>query len=181
MANVSAPRGFVWVKNLQGESTPAHHHAAIADNHTTSAIYCGDPVQWDSGYIVLAAAGEGVCGIFAGCTYTITATGERVRSKYYDGVTGKSSIVAEFIPVSNNIFEIEYAGTLAATDIGTAKNHVAGTGNAKTGWSGAELNTSGDGIRIIGYPTHAAGAENALGASAKVHVMFLNADDQLGA
>lgn len=150
MANPNAPFGLRPVRHRNGMTwNGATNDYPIADNYGT-ALGLGDPVKWSSGKLVIAAAGDPIVGIFQGCSYTITATGKKETGQpYYDGVTGKSNIMAHVADDPGLIFEVQMV-SYAATDIGTKKDFVAGTPSGSNFQSTFYLNSSGDGLTILG-------------------------------
>ena len=92
MANDNAPFGFKAVQDTHGSGNLTLIWFRIADNHTTSAIYQGDPVKLASGYALRITAGDAVAGVAHAFRYKVTSTGTSVEAKYYDGVTGKTDI-----------------------------------------------------------------------------------------
>lgn len=181
MANSNAPRGFVPIRTRSGSGLLSPKSYKIADNDTTSAIYTGDPVKpgtsGTAGCIIRGTAGAAALGVFAGCVYTVTATGKRTFSKHYDGVTGKTDIVAlVYDDLSDTIFEIQATGALAATDVFTAYDFTIAAGSTITGDSATYLAASGDGFLVLGLVQR---PDNEWGAYQKVFGMFASSDRTL--
>lgn len=175
MANVNAKFGLRPVRKLGG-GTITQNEYDIATAYTT-AIYTGDPVQMTgTGRNVALAEATNVdnIGVFRGCSYT-DANGATVFSPYWPGVSdGKSNIKAYVIDDPDVIFEMA-ADAVAVGEVGVVCDWNAGTGNTKTGISGAYAVVSGTSattggslrvMRLVDRP------DNAYGAYAKIEVMF---------
>lgn len=176
MANANAPRGLVPVGHINGSGLMTPRQYNIATNDTTSAIYMGDPVKFASGYAVRGTAGAAILGVFAGCEYTVTATGARVKAAYYDGVTGKSAIVCWVYDDPNLVFEIQATAALTQANVGSAYDFAIAAGSALTGWTATYLDGSGDGFRVLGLSPK---VDNEWGAYNKVLVKTLQTDHLL--
>ena len=175
MANDNSPFGFRAVQSSQGDGVLSPKWFRMTDNHTTSAIYHGDPVKLASGYALLITAGDAVAGIAVGWRYKVTATGQEVEAKYYDGATGKTNIWVAVTP-RDGVYEIQVNGALTQASIGVAYDPVIAAGSAITGLSGTYLNSSGDGFiieELVDRP------DNAFGAYQKVRGRFVAADRQI--
>ncbi len=176
MANTNAPRGFVAVGHMSGSGLITPKPYAIADNYTGSGIWCGDPVKFSSGYVIRGTAGAATNGVFAGCEYTVTATGKRVKSAYYDGVTGKSNIVALVYDDRDIVYEIQSNSNLSIANVGDDYDFAVANGSTITGWTGTYLDSSGDGFKVIGLVNR---PDNEWGTYQKVLVVRLYTDNLL--
>jgi len=110
----------------------------------TTKIYTGDPVKLASGYLNLAAAGDTMVGIFAGCSY-VNSVGEQKFSRYWTGEASATNIKALVWDDPDILFSCSDDGNsdyLTQADVGTTGDHIAGTGSVVTGISGAMLDTS---------------------------------------
>ena len=175
MANTNAPRGFVPAYHLSGSGLLSPKTYAVADNYTT-AIYTGDPVKLTSGYVVIGTAGAAVLGIAAGFEYTVTATGKRHKAKHFDGVTGKTNIVALVYDDPKIVYEIQSNSNLSIANIGSAYDFATAAGSAITGDSGTYLDSSGDGFKVIGLVDR---PDNAWGTYQKLYVVTAYPDHLL--
>lgn len=147
------PFGFRPARHLSGGTIRADEYT-IASTYNT-AIYSGDPVKAVAGGgIELAAAGDRVLGIFKGVQYT-GSDGEFHFSAYWPasqalltGTTAKAMVFTD----PNIVYEVQSGGTPTIADNFTLADHVAGTGSAVSGQSGAYLSgtmTSADaGFRV---------------------------------
>lgn len=177
MANQNAPRGLVPVAHANGSGLTTPRQYNIATNDTTSAIYLNDPVKLSSGYVVRDTAGSAVTlGVFAGCEYTVTATGERVKQRYYDGVTGKKDIICWVYDDPEQVYEIQATGALTQANVGAAYDIAIAAGSAATGVTATYLNSSGDGYIVLGLSPRIG---NEWGAYQKVLVKVAAADHAL--
>lgn len=172
MANADAPQGFVPLRHLSGGSMSRNEAYTIASAYNTD-IFTGDPVKLvAAGSIEQAAAGNRILGVFAGCEYT-DAAGNVVFSKYWPADTVATNIKAYVYDDPNIVFEIQSAGTPAATNVGNLADHEVGTGSTSTGRSGAELSgtmgTGAAGFRILGIVER---PDNSYAANANVEVMI---------
>ena len=175
MANDNAPFGFRAVQDSQGSGVLSLEWYRIADNHTTSAIYHGDPIKLASGYALRITAGDAVAGIALAFRYKVTSTGTSVEAKYYDGATGKTDIWVGCV-ASDLEFEVQHNTALTQANIGTAYDPVIVNGSSVTGLSGTYLNSTGDGFIVTGL---VARADNEFGAYQKVRGRFVAADRQI--
>lgn len=111
----------------------------------TSDILKGQPVKMDtSGQIQIAAAGDAFLGAFAGFEWTDT-TGRRRVSNYYPANTAyqTGSAVAYYYNDPLIVYEIQAAGSLAATSVGDEANLSNTTaGSNVTGLSQCTLSTT---------------------------------------
>lgn len=176
MSNNDAPYGLRPSRKLGGGAV-ANGSYSIADGYI-SAIYTGDVVQMTGTGkdIELAPAGAtNPIGVFIGCNF-IDAEG-RVSFKPYwpaaQALEANTSCEALVVDDPNVIFRGQ-ADTVAAADVGSLADWVAGAGNPKTGKSGAEVEgsvtaTLGKSLRIYGLLPEIG---NEYGAYAEVEVMF---------
>lgn len=159
MANANAPFGFRPLRHLRGGIIRPNSAGEwrIADGYNT-AIYYGHPVKLaDDGTIQLAAAGDRMLGIFAGCQF-VAADGEVHFEKYWPAsqdLPGSSVNYARAYVFDDPdiAFVVQSGGTPGVTNIGNLADHVAGTANTVMQRSGAYLSgTMADtkaGFRIL--------------------------------
>ncbi len=128
MTNTSNPTGFTPVKSLSGSTTPRMTAYTIANAYAT-ALGKGDPVKstGTGKNVSLAAAGETMVGIFAGCEYT-DASGKFQRSAYWPAAQVATDAVAFVYDDPNQIFEVQVDGVgLALNDLQSMSDHATGT------------------------------------------------------
>ena len=172
MANVDAAFGARPVRHLTGGTVRANEWKIIGDGTSSTAIFTGDFVKLGAtGYIDVAAAGNRLLGVFAGCKFT-NSSGEVVFSKHYPASTttqGSGDITAFVYDDPNIVWAIQSSGSADFADIGNLADHVAGTGSTTTGGSAHEINgttgTGTAGLRILGKyeePNNAYGTNGVL-------------------
>ncbi|MFZ9406479.1 MAG: hypothetical protein ACO26U_05210 [Burkholderiaceae bacterium] len=163
MSSVNAPFGLRDAYHPSGTLRPVA--GTILSTYNTD-IYTGSPVKMGTnGTIELAAAGERLIGLFAGCEYT-PGNGRRVVSPYWPANTVATDIVAYYTMDPYIVYEIQADGTIDLNEIGQQADFTnAGSGSSVTGLSTATISasTSSSGsaqLRIIGI---ANGINNAAG------------------
>jgi len=165
--NVDRPNGLSPVLHGTG-GTPGRLTAyAIADQHPND-IFSGDPVSTTGSasdlngraFIDVSGASDPAVGVFAGVRY-VDANGEQqFRPRWIaDTVTQqdpRSPVEALVYDDPDMRFVIQVSGVagLAAIDVGQIGDYLVGAGNAFTGRSGFELDSSGLGatgpLKILG-------------------------------
>lgn len=176
MANTDNPNGFTAVRHLSGGTIRmGEYPIQSGDNGDATGIFSGDVMTRDTdGYADIAAAGEAVLGIFAGCTYTAT-DGSVVFAKNLPADTATkaaASITAFIYDDPMTVFKAQHDGTGAFADNGGCFDVTVGTGSTSNGRSGAELDTST--LAVTGQFKQlslAGNTGNAWGANAEVEVM----------
>lgn len=176
MSNNNAPYGLRPSRKLGGGCV-ANGGYSIASGQA-GAMYQGDVVMMTGNGkdIEIAPAGTtNAIGVFAGCNY-IAADGRVTFKPYWaDGTTLEANTVCEALVYDDpQIIFRGQADTVAAADVGALADWVAGTGNLKTGKSGAQVQgsataTTGKSLRIYGLLREVG---NEYGAYAEVEVMF---------
>lgn len=174
MANANAPFGLSPVMENNGSSWAGTIREYYVPSTDATALYIGDPV-------ILAgsadANGEATVTIAtAGATNRITGSVVGFRPSATIVANGyRAASVAEYVLVTDGpgvLYEIQensVGATLAATDVGTNVNLIAGTGSRITG-SGWQLNSNSTGtgatlqVRLVGLQQR---PDNAIGANAK--------------
>lgn len=173
MPNSAHYFGFAPLRHPSGVLRPSERE--ILFNYNTK-IYKGDPVKLTSdGTIALAAAGERILGIFAGCSWTDTDGTPRFESRWTAPGATSGSVNAKALVFDDplTVFAVRSAGTPAQTSVGLLADHQAGTGSDITGNSGANLSgtmaTGAAGFRIIGIDKR---ADNEVSQFAVLEVMI---------
>jgi len=108
-----------------------------------SACYKGDPVKLTGGtdVVSIATGSNAIIGVFDGCRYT-DATGKPTYSAYWPAsLSGVTNIEWYVITDPMTVFEVQGAGSVAATAVGDSADLTIATGNANTGISGSYLAT----------------------------------------
>lgn len=89
----------------------------------TTAIYSGDPVILSGGYATRASSGAAaIAGIFDGCRY-VDSDGSYVFKRHWDGVAGRTNIVASVIIPTSGMFHVKGKTAVSfaqATSVGAA-------------------------------------------------------------
>lgn len=176
MSNQNAPYGLRPSKKLGGGNVPNAAYT-IADGYV-NAIYTGDVVQMTGTGkdIELAPAGAtNAVGVFVGCNF-IDAEGRVSFKPYWPAAQAlEPNTVCQALVIDDPsvVFRCQ-ADTVAAADIGALCDWVAGTGNPKTGKSGAQAQasltaTTGKSLRIYGLLPEIG---NEYGQYAEIEVMF---------
>lgn len=160
MANVLAPFGFRWARQLTGTAPNcAMTMRRIALGNATP-IYHNDPItSLSTGYIQQSVAGTTtIGGIFVGCKYISVSQGRTVWMPYWPGSDAQSDPEAYIIDDPNAVFMVQAnAGPVTIADVGSNANFALGAGNTASGLSGASLNVSTIGttatlpFRIVGF------------------------------
>jgi hypothetical protein len=175
MANADCARGFIPRSGLSGQPYNASVMQFSTASGDSTAIFIGDPVklsgtsQTINGQVFAdvdqAATGDVVVGVVVG-----------VLQDTRDSLTYRAGSTVRILLVETNpntVFEIQEVsgGTaLAAADIGLNANFVVGSGSTVTGYSGVELNNSGEAstntldLQIVGLVNR---ADNEVGEHAK--------------
>lgn len=161
MANLTADYGFAYVKSLFG-GTPTLIECAVLT--AGSDLFVGDPVKLSGtadsasrpSITVAAAADTSIFGV----VQSIKATGSDGLAKQY---SDSADTVMVMPTAPGAVFRVNAAGSSgpALNDIGMSGDHVAGSGDTKTGRSGYALDigdsggsalaTSGRQWGIIGF------------------------------
>jgi hypothetical protein len=177
MANVDAPNGAKPVRHLTGGVIRAREWKIIGDGNASSNIFTGDFVKLQSsGYITVAAAGNRLLGVFAGCKYT-ASDGTPKFAKYWPASTatlGSADVTAYVYDDPNIVFAIQGNGTDAFTQVGNLANIVVTAGSTTTGQSKMELDTGNIGtgtanLRILGITDD---PKNSWGANTEQEVLI---------
>lgn len=160
MANVLAPFGFRWARQLTGTAPNCAQSTRKISSSYSTAIFHGDPVVSEStGYIEQAAAGTTpIAGIFVGCKYLSVSQGRTLWSNFWPGSDANGDVEAYVLDDPNAVYMVQAdPGPIALADVGKNVNFALGTGNTSSGLSGATLDSTTVGttstlpFRIIGY------------------------------
>lgn len=162
MANTDIPRGFIPSAGLSGQPYSASITMFSTPVGDGTAIFVGDPVKLagtsstvnDAIYsdVIQAATGDVIQGVVVG------VLADTRDSTIYRAASTTRLLFVETNP--NTLYEIQEVsgGTaLATADIGLNANFVVGTGSTTTGYSGVELNNSGEAttntldVQIVGF------------------------------
>lgn len=161
MANVLAPFGFRWARNLTSSAPNAAQTMRRILKTNSSPIYFGDPVSESSGYVVQATAGTSpITGIFVGCKYVSKSIGWTIWNRYWPGNgDAQSDPECYIIDDPDAVFTVQASGgPIALADIQANIQFNLGTATAPPGVSGAYVDattiatTSTLPFRIIGFP-----------------------------
>jgi len=172
MANTDAPNGLKPVRHIAGGTIRPNEYKIPSGYNT--AIFTGDAVKLlSSGYVAVAAAGNRLLGVFAGCSYP-NSSGEQVFSRQWTAsatTLGSGDVTALIYDDPNIVYAIQSAGSADFADIGNLADHVAGAGSTSTGQSNFEISgttgTGTAGMRILGlYET----PQNAFGTNGVLEV-----------
>lgn len=174
MANVNAPFGFKPTRHLTGGVTVTNDYPI--DPTYTTAIFQGDVVEGVAGgTIELAEAGNvDNIGVFWGCTYT-DPNGQIQFSNYWPGTASCTNIQAHVYDDPNIIYEVQSDSTgIAAADLNNlADMGTYAAGSTKTGVSACFLNGTVGADKTFRVLRHVNDGTNAVGAYAKVEVIFV--------
>lgn len=140
MSAVSAPYGFRPVKHrFGGVIRPFSLRGGIASTYGTS-IFVGDPVKMMTGGVYeRAAAGDSMSAVFAGWGPP-EDPGVYNKGQYWPASTAYSKApLFYFWPIEDVIYSVQGVGSIAQTALGDACDHALGSGNTRSGASGAYL------------------------------------------
>lgn len=133
--------GFIPVRNTQGGPISVNSLATYTiESGLASNIFRGDVVKIDANSLAVgpgiiiepAAAGDTMCGVFAGCQYTKT-NGEVVYDSYWPTGTAATNIVAYVYDSPWLVFKAQAdqdTTPLEAGDAGTNVDMAAGAGGS---------------------------------------------------
>lgn len=175
MANADRAAGFLPVRYITG--APYNGAADVYSTATgdATAIFLGDPVKLSgtsstiNGVVYAdvdqAATGDVIIGVVVG---VLPVTNDSLI--YRAASTARRLLVATDPSLLYEIQEVSGGTPLTAADIGLNANFVVGTGSTITGFSGVELNNSGEAVtntldlQILGLVSR---ADNEVGEHAK--------------
>jgi hypothetical protein len=142
MANTNGAFGLrpIGVVGQAANTTGATEYRIASGN--TNAIYQGSPViPLSTGFIdiVGAAAGGtvGLVGVFWGCEYVSSTTGEKVFSNYWPGSGADSNFPVKAFVYDNPLQLYVICSDASLTNETTARGHVFANANFATATSGS--------------------------------------------
>ena len=142
MANTNGAFGLrpIGVVGQAANTTGATEYRIASGN--TNAIYQGSPViPLSTGFIdiVGAAAGGsvGLLGVFGGCEYVSSTTGEKVFSNYWPGSGADSNFPVKAFIYDNPLQSFVVCSDATLTSEATARGHVFANANFDSGTSGS--------------------------------------------
>ncbi len=142
MANTNGAFGLrpIGVVGQAANTTGATEYRIASGN--TNAIYQGSPViPLSTGFIdiVGAAAGGsvGLLGVFGGCEYVSSTTGEKVFSNYWPGSGADSNFPVKAFIYDNPMLTFVICSDATLTSEATARGHVFANANFDSGASGS--------------------------------------------
>lgn len=157
MANTSAPFGFAPVGGINGGPLSFRHSERKIASGNATAIYYGDAVvpvtSTATGYITVATAGSvALAGIFVGCKYLSTSTGQWRNLRYWPGSDANGDVTAYVIDNPDALFQVQSDSTgLPFSKVGqNLQLNVGAGGNTATGISG--MYVSGTPATTSTYP-----------------------------
>jgi hypothetical protein len=175
MANADSPKGFIPVRGLNSQPVSGGGMVFSTATGDGTAIYIGDPVKLSGTSTTIngqvytdvdqAATGDVVVGVVIG-----------VLPETRDSLSYRAASTARRLLVNTDpmqlyeIQEVSGGTALTAAAIGLNANFVVGSGNTTTGYSGVELNNSGEAdtntldVQIVGL---VAREDNVVGEHAK--------------
>jgi hypothetical protein len=127
MANLDAPFGLRYVRNLQGNynsSGQSRYRITTGDATNTTNIYQGDIVaQGTAGIVTRIARADGgsatsaiILGVFNGCFYTDPTTSKPTWSNYWPG-NAATDAVAFIFDSPMDVFEIQADAAFPVADL----------------------------------------------------------------
>lgn len=155
MANTFSPFGLRPFGRMEGGAPTAGMTRTFILSSDTNTYFTGDTVAYSSagsgGYITLPSSGTlspPVLGVFVGCEYYNTATGQIRFSPYFPGSVGSSSPCNAYVITDPEQLFIVQSSTTALIgssntgyNVGIASSLQSG-GNTLSGISGIALNSS---------------------------------------
>ena len=175
MSSTNAPFGMRAAYSPSG--TIREMAGTILTGYNTD-IYTGQPVKMGTdGTIQVAAAGEALIGLFAGCQYLPTGAQRPVISPSWPANTAATQIVAYYTMDPYLVYEIQADGSISQAEVGqqadfTNVSNSNGLGYSTCTMDAATHNTGNYQLRIVGI---ANGIDNAAGdAYTVVQVQIAN-------
>lgn len=117
MASATSAYGFRPVGTLTGPYNAQLRQMRIANSYAT-AIYTGDLVKCETTGTVILENGTSTAlpvGVFMGCEYTVTATGQRIQAPYWPG-SGGTDIIAYVFDNPFGVLQVQANGAIAQVD-----------------------------------------------------------------
>lgn len=120
MSSTNAPFGLRAAYSPSG--TIREMASTIATGYNTD-IYTGQPVKiGTNGTLEVAAAGEALIGVFAGCQYQPSGAQRPVISPSWPANTGATDIVAYYTMDPYIVYEIQADGPITQAEVGQQAN-----------------------------------------------------------
>lgn len=128
MANINSPRGFQARKDSIGSAWASTLNTYGIASGTATQINENDAVKLVGGFIVKAAAGDQLRGVFRGCKYVDPTGAIRVLNYWPAGATTANGLSAQALIVDdpNTVFEAQFTNS---TTVPTRANAVGKTFN----------------------------------------------------
>ena len=174
MANTNGAFGLrpIGVVGQAANTTGATEYRISSGN--TNAIFQGSPViPLSTGFIdiVGAAAGGsvGLVGVFWGCEYVSSTTGEKIFSNYWPGSGADSNHPVKAFVYDNPMQTFVIASDASLTDEATARAHVFANANFAAGASGST--TTGISSGKLGVST--------IATTAALHLRIIGIQDDV--
>ena len=156
MANTFSPFGFRAFGRMDGGAPTAGMTRVLIASSDTTAYFTGDTVAFSSfstlpGYISLPSSGTlspPTLGVFVGCEFYNTATGQIRFSPYFPGSVGSSSPCNAYVitdPDQLFLVQSSTTDTLGSSNVGMnvgVASSLQSNGNTLSGISGLALNSS---------------------------------------
>lgn len=128
--NSNNANGFQFFQKMEGASPTVGYVTRTIVSTDTAAIGFGDPVtSLGTGYVTLSTAGTtAIAGIFYGCKYLSSTTGQQVWSKSWPGSGAASNPLAYLDTDPNSMYQAQSNNTaIVFADINANINFVIGT------------------------------------------------------
>ncbi len=174
MANTNGAFGLrpIGVVGQAANTTGATEYRIASGN--TNAIFQGSPViPLSTGFIdiVGAAAGGsvGLVGVFWGCEYVSSTTGEKIFSNYWPGSGADSNHPVKAFVYDNPMQTFVIASDASLTNESTARGHVFANANFAAGASGST--TTGISSGKLGVST--------IATTAALHLRIIGIQDDV--
>lgn len=142
MPNINGSYGLrpIAIMGQATNTTGATEYRIASTN--TNPIYQGSPViPLATGFIDIVGAASGgtvgLLGVFAGCEYVSSATGQKVFSKFWPGSGANSTYPIKAFVYDNPMQLFTIAADASLTNEATARGHVFANANFATATSGS--------------------------------------------
>lgn len=172
MANTNGAFGLrpIGVVGQAANTTGATEYRIASGN--TNAIYQGSPViPLSTGFIDIVGAATGgtvgLVGVFGGCEYVSSTTGEKVFSNYWPGSGADSNFPVKAFVYDNPMQTFVICSDASLTSEATARGHVFANANFAAGTSGST--TTGISSAKLGVST--------IATTAALHLRIIGIQD----
>ena len=163
----SVKKGLTPSKKVGGAPYTGGMNEYPIANAYAVALFKGDPVKLSGGVVVRAESSVGadpLLGVFQGCQYIDSATGQLINSSYFPASTSSAGTIngyaqplALVIDDPDTVYIIPSTVTVTTGMVGTRYRLSVTTGNTATGQSNTVLDTtltvdasSGAHVRVVG-------------------------------